>query len=103
MPRDDVQRAVADRTGGAEHRDAFHGPNSEIEQRFADGEHGQRRSNTLSRRSNMPPWPGNSAAGILYAGLALDQAFVEIADDRRPDQDEREAQSGDECATPRTV
>ncbi len=46
---------------------------------------------TLSTRSSTPPWPGNRRAAVLQAGVTLEQALGEIADDRGHDDDDAQA------------
>ena len=57
MARDDVERARADRAGGAEDRDgSCHGPQVRPAASATTGS----AANSASMRSSMPPWPGNS-------------------------------------------
>ena len=61
MPRDDVERARADRAGGAEDGERLHRGIRQAAQRIeSERRQRQRRRSALSMRSSMPPWPGSS-------------------------------------------
>src|SRR6185312_4087848 len=59
MPRDDVERARADRAGRAEQCDRSHGANARSSSALPRANTGSA-ANMPSRRSNIPPWPGNN-------------------------------------------
>src|SRR6185312_612466 len=56
VARDHVQRAAADRAGGAEEGDGLHSPSSALPSTNTGNA-----ATSESMRSNNPPWPGNNA------------------------------------------
>ena len=83
-----AERRRADRSGRAEDRDACgrasrgHDGADVSSQPKQTYETGSTKSR-LSKRSRMPPWPGNDVRAVLHARLALEQRLGEIADLRR--------------------
>ena len=97
MRVDDRQRALPDRAGRAEDRDALH-QTLQVARRT-------RRTpapanSQLSMRSRTPPWPGNQRRRVLDAGAALQQRLEQVADDAERAMPRRPAPAAEHAAPP---
>ncbi len=90
MRRDDIERALPDRTGGAEHGDAFHRSGTERGQQIED----RRGEQVAVEPVEHAAVSRNQLRAVLHAGTALEERFEQIpgdADDREDHGDDRAA------------